>query len=71
MVRTNIVIDDSLIEQVMSLARVKTKREAVNTALHEYVLNRSRSKLSDLAGSIDFYDDYDYKALREGRNVSR
>jgi Arc/MetJ family transcription regulator len=54
----------------MSLAQVKTKREAVDLALREYVDNRNRKRLSELTGKIDYYDDYDYKALREGCDVS-
>ena len=70
LMRTNIVLDDHVLEQVMSLAQVKTKREAVDLALREYVDNRNRKRLSELTGKIDFYDDYDHKALREGRDVS-
>ena len=68
--RTNIVLDDCVLEQVMELAKVKTKREAVDLALREYVDNRNRKRLSELTGKIDFYSDYDHKALREGRDVS-
>jgi Arc/MetJ family transcription regulator len=35
--RTNIVLDDDLIEQAMRLARVKTKRDAVEAALRDFV----------------------------------
>jgi len=53
----------------MELSRLKTKKDVVNLALQEYVSNHSRKNLLDLFGQIQFADDYDYKALREGRQV--
>ena len=44
-----------------------TKWEVVEKALQEFVAARSRKDLSDLRGQIQFSDNYDYKALREGR----
>ena len=65
MMRTNVVLDDVIIAKAQKLAQAKTKRETIDTALREYVANHSRKDLRDLAGSIDFWEDYDYKALRE------
>jgi Arc/MetJ family transcription regulator len=63
--RTNIVIDDRLIKEAMRLSKVRTKREAVDLALREFV---SRSKQRDIfaligEGVIDA--DYDVRAVRE------
>jgi Arc/MetJ family transcription regulator len=62
--RTNIVLDDALIKEALRLGRMRTKKELVNQALREFVENRKRLNLMDLAGKIEFAKDYDYKALR-------
>lgn len=62
--RTNIVLEESLIKEAMRLSRAKTKKELVNQALKEFVENRKRLNLMDLAGKIEFAKDYNYKALR-------
>ncbi len=64
--RTNIVLDDRLIRQAFKFSRAKTKKELVNQALKEFVENRKRLNLMDLAGKIEFSGDYNYKALRTG-----
>jgi Arc/MetJ family transcription regulator len=65
--RTNIVLDDSLVKKALKLSRVKTKKELVNQALKEFVENRKRLNLIDLFGKIEFAKNYNYKALREGK----
>ena len=65
--RTNIMINDSVMEKAMSISEMKTKKEVVERALQEYITNHSRKDLSDLRGKISFADDYDYKAARGGR----
>lgn len=67
MVRTNIVIDDKLMEQAMRLSGLSTKKEVVERALREFVERHSRKDLSELRGIILFDSDYDYKAKRERR----
>ena len=62
--RTNIVIDDMLIEQALRLSKLKTKKEIIHKALEEFVKNRKRLDLRKIKGKIDFAEDYDYKALR-------
>jgi Arc/MetJ family transcription regulator len=63
-VRTNIVIDDRLLEEAMNLSGAKTKREAVQKALEEFVNNRKRLSLRELKGKIEFAEDYDFKKMR-------
>jgi Arc/MetJ family transcription regulator len=65
--RTNIVLDDSLVKEALKLSRVKTKKEVVNQALKEFVENRKRLNLMDLFGKIGFSKNYNYKVLREGK----
>jgi Arc/MetJ family transcription regulator len=62
--RTNIVLDDKLVREVMRLAGVNTKREAVDVALRRYVqLGRQRRVLA-LKGSGGVHAGYDYKRAR-------
>ncbi len=65
--RTNIVLDDKLVEEAMILSGAKTKKEVISLALREFVTTRKRLDLLDLDGKIEFEKAYDYKALREGR----
>jgi Arc/MetJ family transcription regulator len=62
--RTNVVLDDDLIHEAMKLTGKKTKKEVISYALQEVVASRKRRNLLDLAGKIQFQDEYDYKALR-------
>lgn len=65
--RTNIELDDQLVQEAFKYSRIKTKRELITTALKEFVANRRRKNLMDLKGKIAFTEDYDYKALRAGK----
>jgi Arc/MetJ family transcription regulator len=65
--RTNIVLDDSLVEEALKLGNARTKREIIHEALKEFVENRRRLNLLDLSGKISFVEGYDYKTLREGK----
>jgi Arc/MetJ family transcription regulator len=65
--RTNIVLDETLVKEAMRLSRTKTKKELVNRALKEFVENRKRLNLMDLEGKIEFAKNYNYKALRIGK----
>ena len=64
---TNLHLDDGLIRQVQKLGKFKFKCEAVNAALREYIRHHGQASLLELAGKIDYYDDYDYKKLRARR----
>lgn len=65
--RTNIVLDDKLVKKAMRYANRKTKREAVDVALREYVARRERPDIRELFGQDLIDPEYDYKALRSGR----
>ena len=65
--RTNVVIDDELINEAIRLSGIKTKKEVISFALQELVAERKRENLLDLAGKIRFRDDYDYKSMRENK----
>lgn len=61
---TNLALDDKLIGQAVKVGQHKTKKEAVTTALKEYIAHRKQIDIIKLFGSIDFTDGYDYKSAR-------
>jgi hypothetical protein len=61
---TNLAIDDRLIEEARQLGHHRTKKEAVTAALDEYIRRRNQVQILDLFGTIDYHEDYDYKANR-------
>ena len=65
--RTNIILDELLVNEAFSLSDIKTKRELVYQALKEFVDHRKRLDLRDLKGMGGLQTDYDYKALRAGK----
>ena len=65
--RTNIVIDDTLLQEAFSVSQAKTKKDLIHEALRELIRLRKRKDLTELAGKIDFSEGYDHKKLRKGR----
>lgn len=65
--RTNIVLDNKLVEEALKLSGLKTKKEVIHQALLEFVQNRNRRDLRELQGKLLFDDAYDYKVLREDK----
>ncbi len=65
--RTNIVLDDALVDEAFKYANnIHTKRELIEVALKEFVAVRKAKNLRDLKGKISFADGYDYKKMRVG-----
>lgn len=50
--RTNIEIDDELMNKALKYSKLKTKKEVVNDALTEYVRYQMRLKLLSLQGKV-------------------
>lgn len=67
MKRTNIVLDETLVDEARRLTGIRTTREVVDQALRVLVRVKRRRPLAELKGKVRFADGYDYKALREGR----
>lgn len=65
--RTNIVIDDALLKEAFAVSRSRTKKDLVHEALRELIRLRRRKDLSELAGTVEFYQGYDHKKLRKMR----
>ena len=61
---TNLAIDDRLIQEAQKLGRHRTKKDAVNAALGEYIRRRKQREIISLFGTIDYDPAYDYKRAR-------
>jgi Arc/MetJ family transcription regulator len=64
---TNLALDDKLIAAAVQAGGHKTKKAAVTAALTEYVRSRRRRNILKWRGQVDYFADYDYKALRRHR----
>jgi len=62
---TNIELDEPLLSKAMHLGGIKTKKEAVNQALAEYVQRREQLKILDFFGKVDLDPEFDYKEQRK------
>lgn len=63
--RTNVVIDDELIADVMAATGVKTKREAVELGLQTVLRLQRQGELRGLRGKLAWRGDLD--AMRTDR----
>lgn len=61
---TNLALDDALIEEARRIGKHRTKKEAVTSALREYVQRRRQLEILDLTGEVPFDEGYDHKPLR-------
>lgn len=61
---TNLDLDPDLLNEAVRVGGHETKKAAVTEALEEYIRRRKQPEILDLFGTIDYYDDYDPKALR-------
>lgn len=63
--RTNIDIDDTILQAAMQAGGFKTKKETVEAGLRLLAQRTSaHDKLMSLAGKVDWDDSYDYKSMR-------
>lgn len=62
--RTNIVLDDTLIEEAMRLSGATSKREMVDRALREWIARHHQRALRELVGQDLFDPDYDVRKVR-------
>ena len=64
---TNLKIDEKLLDEALQLGNFRTKKEAVNQALTEFVQHRRQLQILDWQGKVEFFQDYDHKKLRNSR----
>ena len=62
--RTNLVLDDQLVDEARTLAGLRTKRETVDAALREFVARRRQQRTLDLVGLNLIDPAYDARAVR-------
>ena len=68
--RTTLAVREDLIEEVKTLSGAKTKKDAVEKALEEFVRRRKAKKLLDLEGKIDLSFTLEELIGRRKRDVS-
>ena len=66
--RTNIVLDDKLIERAQKLTGIKTKREVVHEALRTLILLREQSEIRNLRGKLKWEGNLHEQRLTRFRN---
>ncbi len=68
---TNLALNDALIEAARRIGRHRTKKDAVNAALDEYVKRRKQVRILEAFGEFEFDSTYNYKAERRGKTRSK
>ncbi len=63
--RTNIVIDDELLNEAFSVSSAKTKKDLIHEALKEFIRLKKRKDLTELAGAVRFHKNYNLKRFRK------
>lgn len=63
--RTNINLDDQLMDEAFKYAHISTKTGLIHLALEEFIQNHRRKDIRQLKGKIQFDPQYDYKTLRK------
>ena len=61
---TNLNIDIKLWEEVYQIGNFKSKKEAVNVALKEYIQRHRQKDMLKFLNKVDFDKNYDYKKAR-------
>ena len=62
---TNLDIDQNLLARAKRAGKHKSKKEAVNAALQEYIQRREQARIIEAFGTVDFDPAYDYKKQRK------
>lgn len=55
--RTNVVIDDDLMEEALKVSRLKTKKDAVEEGLKLLVQRKKQENIKDLRGKLQWKGD--------------
>jgi Arc/MetJ family transcription regulator len=65
--RTNVVLDENLVEQAKKLTGIKTTKGVIHEALKNLVRLREQAEVRALRGTLQW--EGDLEAQREGRNA--
>lgn len=66
--RTNIVLDDKLVQEALELTGARTKKELVHLALEELVERWRKMDWRELVGEIRLQEDFDLDEIRRDRS---
>jgi Arc/MetJ family transcription regulator len=55
--RTNIEIDEKLMDEIIEKTSLKTKREIVHAALKEFLQKLKREELASMGGKVNWIED--------------
>lgn len=66
MIRTNIILDEELVNAALKATKIKTRRALIDFALRELMRHAKQSELLKLRGKIHW--EGDLQLSREGRN---
>ncbi|MEX2398500.1 MAG: type II toxin-antitoxin system VapB family antitoxin [Candidatus Saccharimonadales bacterium] len=55
--RTNVVIDDDLMDEALKVSRLKTKKDAVEEGLKLLVQRKKQESIKDLRGKLHWKGD--------------
>ncbi len=66
--RTNIVLDEDLVEAGLKATGLKTKKELVDFALRDLLRRESQKKILELRGSVRW--ESDLSKMRQGRTFA-
>ena len=67
MKRTNIVLDDKLIEEGMKVTGIKTQRALIDHALRELLRDEAQTEILKLKGNVEWNGNLD--EWRRGRRL--
>jgi Arc/MetJ family transcription regulator len=63
--RTNIVVDENLVQTALKATGLKTRRALIDFALRDLLRRESQKRILELRGQINW--EGDLKATRQGR----
>ena len=61
--RTNIIIDDNLMEEAMKISQLKTKKATVETGLRLLIKLKKQERIKELRGKLNWDDDLEKMRL--------
>jgi len=62
--KTNLVVNETLLKDAFHIGGLRTENETVNLALKEFIEKRAREEVISLFNTVEYDMDYDYKKLR-------
>ena len=63
---TNLAFDSQLLQEAVVIGGFKSKKDAINQALREFIQRHKQREIVDLFGKFPADTDYDYKKVRPG-----